>query len=236
MAGPRLGAHMSISEGLHRAVSRGYTEAALTAVIMAGGTCAIPSIRDLVRGRFPSGNVICDQPLDVVVRGAAVSSCGPSRADRILHEYAIRIWNPAAGAFDKKTLVKPGTPVPSGGPVARIRIQATYDGQARMGIPLYELQGPWRGAAGPCSRELLVNPSGTVEVSGRAESPGNGGGSTWINERKIPLIPVDPPAVVGEPRIEVWFSIDASRMLRASARDLRTGKLVMENYPVAQLR
>lgn len=226
----------TIDRAVNSAFSRGYTETALTGVIMAGGTCAIPAVGDLVRDRFPAGAVICDHPLDAVVRGAAISSCGTSRTDRILNEYVVRVWNPSAGAFDRKTLVRPGTPVPSGGPVARIRIQATYDGQARMGIPLYELQGGGRGTPGPTSRELVMGPSGRIEVAGGGERPGDPAGATWINERTMTLIPVDPPAVVGEPRLEVWFSIDASRMLRASARDIRSGRLVMENHPVARLR
>jgi len=225
----------TIEQALNSAFSRGYTEATLTAVIMAGGTSSIPCLQELVKARFAAGKVIIDQPLDVLVRGAAVSSCGTSRTDRIQHEYAIRVWNPSAGAFDLKTLVKPGTPVPSQGPVARIRIQATYDGQARMGIPLYERQGAGRISSGQSFRELVVRQSGTVEVAGEEDLPGGPGGSAWINERTLTLIPVDPPAVRGEPRLEVWFSIDASRQLRASARDIRTGKLVMENHPLAQL-
>ncbi|NYT06748.1 MAG: hypothetical protein GKC05_00625, partial [Methanomicrobiales archaeon] len=92
------------------------------------------------------------------------------------------------------------------------------------------------GPPGQSFRELVVRQSGTVEVAGEEDQPGGPGGSTWINERSLMLIPVDPPAVRGEPRLEVWFSIDASRQLRASARDIRTGKLVMENHPLAQLR
>ena len=79
-------------------------------------------------------------------------------------------------------------------------------------------------------------PSGTFEVAGDEGQPGEEDGSAWINDRALTLIPVDPPAIRGEPRLEVWFSVDASRMLRASARDIRTGKLVLENHPVARLR
>jgi molecular chaperone DnaK (HSP70) len=226
----------TIERGLNSAFSRGYTEAALSAVIMAGGTSSIPCLAELVKTRFAAGRVIIDQPLDVVVRGAAVSSCGISRTDRIIHEYAIRVWNPPTGAFDLKTLVKPGTPVPSQGPVARLRIQATYDGQSRMGISLYERREAGRGSSCQSFRELVMCQSGIVEMAGGEERPGEPVGSTWINERNLTLIPVDPAAVRGEPRLEVWFSIDAFRMLRASARDIRTGKLVMENIQVAQLR
>jgi molecular chaperone DnaK (HSP70) len=226
----------TIDRALNSAFSRGYTEQTLTAVILAGGTCEIPFIADLVKTRFASLQVIADQPLDTVVRGAAVSSCGVSRADRILSGYAVRVWDPATGTFTRKTLVRPGTPVPSDGPVARIRIQATYDGQARMGIPLYELQGIGRDASGPSLRELVMSPSGFIEVSGNGDSREEPAESRWINERSMTLIPVDPPGVRGEPRLEVWFTIDAARVLRASARDIRTGKLVMENHPVAELR
>jgi hypothetical protein len=59
---------------------------------------------------------------------------------------------------------------------------------------------------------------------------------TWINEKNLPLIPADPPAIRGEPRFELWFSIDSSRELLISARDLRTGREVLENTRAGIIR
>jgi molecular chaperone DnaK (HSP70) len=44
-----------------------------------------------------------------------------------------------------------------------------------------------------------------------------------------------PPAQRGEPCFEVLFSIDANKRLLITVRDLRTMRLVMEDYPVVKL-
>ena len=43
----------TIDRALNSAFSRGYTEAALTAILMAGGTSSIPCLQDLVKARGP---------------------------------------------------------------------------------------------------------------------------------------------------------------------------------------
>jgi molecular chaperone DnaK len=218
-----------IQQALNSAATRGYTEHSLSAVILTGGSGAIPSFRRLVEVRFGSVRLIADQPLLTCSRGAAVWLYGSSPKDQIIHTYALRIWNPAKKNFELRPIIRKGCPVPSNGPVARIRIQATYDGQTRLGIPLYQLAAPGKNRWDSDHREITFGPEGLVLLEEGDRPFGEHSGCSWINEKNLLFIPADPPAMKGEPRFEIGFSIGASRELLVSAQDLRTGKRVLEN-------
>jgi molecular chaperone DnaK len=224
-----------LQQSMDSAASRGYDDDSISAVILIGGTGAIPSFRKLVEDRFGSAKLLSDRPLDAISRGAALWYSRSSPEDQILHDYAIRIWNTENGVFELRTIIKRGCPVPSNGPVARFRIQATYDGQTRLGVPLYQLASPGPDSRDVQYRELRFGPAGTTLVGGEHSSSGQPR-YTWINERKLPLIPADPPAMRGEPRFELSFSIDSSHELLISARDLRTGRQVFENVRAGMIR
>jgi molecular chaperone DnaK len=227
----------TIEQALHNASLRGYAEDCITSVVLTGGSGVIPSFRRLVEARFRKSRIYADRPLDAISRGAASWQSRSLRRDRVTCEYAIRIWNPETGAFELRTIIRNGCPVPSKGAVARFRIQATYDGQTRLGVPLYELPPPGNGPgvyAG--KRELRFESQGMIRVEDDSCSSGKELGQRWMNEGEIPLIPADPPAIRGEPRFELSFSINGSRELMVSARDLRTGRQVLDNVRAGVLR
>lgn len=227
----------TIEHALHNASLRGYAEDCITSVILTGGSGVIPSFRRLVEARFRESRIYADRPLDSVSRGAASWHTRSLRRDEVTCEYAIRIWNPEKAAFELRTIIRKGCPVPSNGTVARFRIQATYDGQTRLGVPLYEIPSPGTGAGGDVrKRELRFESSGMIHMEDDASPSGKEGGQRWMNEGEIPLIPADPPAMRGEPRFELCFSVNGSRELLVSARDLRTGRQVLDNIRAGVLR
>jgi molecular chaperone DnaK (HSP70) len=227
----------TIEQALHNASQRGYAEACIRSVILTGGSVVIPSFRRLVEARFRESRIYADRPLDAVSRGAASWKSRSRGRDQVTCEYAIRIWNPEIGAFELRTIIRKGCPVPSNGAVARFRIQGTYDGQTRLGVPIYEIPSPSPGPGGDTQkRELRFESPGMIRVEDEACSAGKEPGQRWMNEGKIPLIPADPPAMRGEPRFELCFSINGSRELMVSARDLRTGRQVLDNVRAGVLR
>ena len=227
----------TIEQALHNASLRGYAEDCITSVILTGGSGVIPSFQRVVEARFRKSSIHADRPLDAVSRGAASWQSRSLRRDQVTCEYAVRIWNPEIGAFDLKTIIRKGCPVPSKGAVARFRIQATYDGQTRLGVPLYEIISPGTGLGGYArKRELRFETQGMIRMEDDAGSSGDELGQRWMNEGEIPLIPADPPAIRGEPRFELIFSVNGSRELVVSARDLRTGRQVLDNVRAGILR
>jgi molecular chaperone DnaK (HSP70) len=227
----------SLQECIGRALStiqtRGGDGGRIRSVFLLGAGCALPAVQDVVRSRFPDAVVYGDHPLDAIARGAAGYSSPVPALDRITRSYALRYWDPSVQEHHYRFLVHSGTRYPSAGQVARIVISAAYDGQALLGIPLYEIGGK-AGGTGP-QIELVSDYGGGIRIAGPspdAESPGQ---VVYANERSPTLLVATPPARKGEPRFECTFTIDSERNLCLSARDLVTGTLVKVNALVHRL-
>jgi len=129
--------------------------------------------------------------------------------------------------------VRSGARYPSAGQVARITISAAYDGQTRLGIPLYEISTA-PDAEGP-ALELVSDPAGGCRLAGPPENASAGHKPHLANERTPTLLAADPPALKGDPRFELTFVLDQERQLCITARDLVTGRLVKKDAPVHRL-
>ena len=142
----------------------------VVAVVMTGEGCAMPAVQEMVKRRFPSIPVHCDRPLDAVARGAALYRSPVRASNRIRNDYTLRYWDPESREHRYRFLVRSGTRYPSAGQVARIVISAAYDGQAYLGIPLYESgvspDGPSAGI------ELVSDAGGGMRIAGPAPEPG----------------------------------------------------------------
>ncbi len=213
--------------------SHGCGEAPPVAVLMTGRGSVIPAVQELVKKRFSDVPVLCDHPFDAVARGAALFRPSADRTDRIRNDYALRYWDPATREHRYRFLVRSGARYPSAGQVARITISASYDGQARLGIPLYEISTS-PDAHAPVL-ELVSDPDGGIRLAGPAEDTGDGSRPVLVNERKPTLLDAAPPALKGEPRFELTFTLDEEKHLRVTARDLVTGTLVKKDAPVHRL-
>jgi molecular chaperone DnaK (HSP70) len=224
-----------IERALAGAFSRGYTESSISAIISAGGGSAIPSVRALLCQRFGKERISTHTPVDVVVLGAASAETICPGDVRIRNEYALRVWDARSAAYSLHTIVRKGSLYPSEGPVARFRIQGTYDGQTQMGIPVYEVPFLGNTRDEGRTRELVIQSSGLIRCTDTSGAAEEGREATWVNEKSPTFIPADPPALQGEPRFEIWFMIDATRQLLLSARDLRTGRMAVENIVVTRL-
>lgn len=224
-----------IERALASAFARGYTESSISAVISAGGVSAIPSVRALLCKRFGIERISTHTPVDAVVLGAASADRKYPGEIRIRNEYALRVWDARTSAYTLRTIVRQGSLYPSEGPVARFRIQGTYDGQTQMGIPVYEVPSGGNIRNDGRHRELVIQSSGHIRCNDTSGEIKEGQEAVWVNEKMPTFIPADPPALRGEPRFEVWFMIDGTRQLLASARDLKTGRMAVENIVVARL-
>ncbi|MFZ1957611.1 MAG: hypothetical protein WAU46_00815 [Methanoregula sp.] len=215
------------------AISRGCKEVLPVAVIMTGQGCAIPAVEDLIKKQFEGVPVLSDHPLDAVARGAALFLPHASRTDRIKNDYALRYWDSKSREHRFRFLVRSGALYPSAGQVARITISAAYDGQTRLGIPLFEISNS-ADAQAP-ALELVSDPAGGIRLAIPPGDAGTGSRPLLANERTPTLLAADPPALKGEPRFELTFTLDREKQLRVTARDLVTGMLVKKDAPVHRL-
>jgi len=215
------------------ALARGYVESAPAAVLMTGRGSLLSAVQALVRARFFGVPVLSDHPLDAIARGACLFRSRSASSDRIRNNYALRYWDPAAREHRYRFLVHSGARFPSAGQVARITISAAYDGQARLGLSLFEIgsDGPGTGLA----LELIQDPSGGVRIAAPERDANEGSRPRLVNGTMPMLLTADPPGVKGEPRFELTFTIDRERQLCLTARDLITGTILKRDAPVHRL-
>src|SRR5581483_8986132 len=143
---------------------RGYDEEHVHRVLLVGGSSMIPSVQRTVQRIFGRERVLLHRPLDAVARGAAAFVAGVDFVDHIQHDYAIRFVEPQKGDYAYRPIIPRGTPYPTREPIARITIKASYDGQAQLGIAIFEL-GEKRKPGRTQGVELVFDPSGAARVS-----------------------------------------------------------------------
>jgi molecular chaperone DnaK (HSP70) len=202
-------------------------------ILMTGRGCALPAVKDLIKKRYANVPVLSDHPFDAVARGAVLYLPHAYQPDRITHDYALRYWDPKSREHRYRFLVHNGARYPSAGQVARITISAAYDGQTRLGIPLYEIRT--RLDERTPALELVSDATGGIRLAGPPEDTGAENRPVLANGRTPTLLPADPPALKGEPRFELTFTLDREKKLLVTARDLVTGTLVKKDAPVYRL-
>ena len=221
----------TLRRAIRSASERGYDEEAIKAVLAVGGSSQVPAVQTTLRRIFGRERVLSGRPLDAVARGAAAFVAGVDFYDHIQHDYAIRYLN--QGRYDYRTIVQRGTPYPTSQPVARLAIKAAQENQTHLGLAIFEIghSQPHRSGA----MELVFDPSGAARVMPVSPDEVERRTRFWMNENQLTFLTADPPARPGEERFEVEFYIDANKRLIITARDLLTGKLTHQNYPVIKL-
>jgi molecular chaperone DnaK len=226
--------HQIIQRALNTASMKGFSEDRIGSVLMVGGCSSIPAVQHALKERFGSDRVFCSHPCDAVAGGAALFMSGQELIDYIHHDYGIRFWNSRTGDYDYRIVVRRGTCIPSNNKTAQFFVKGTYDGQTHMGISVFEIG---TGIQNDQSRELMPDPWGGYRLveSALENQDQEKKVNQWINEHNPTLLIANPPAKKGEIRFEVWFDIDGNKRLLLSSRDVKTGRMVDERVPIAQM-
>ena len=224
--------NQTIRRALNDARERGYTEDQIKAVLLVGGSSQIPSVQRSLKRIFGKERVLLHRPLDAVARGAAAFVAGVNFYDHIQHDYAIRYRNSQTGEFDYRTLVKRGTSYPSETAIATLTIKASHDEQNQLGLALFELGSSYRSTA---PMELVFDPSGAARLSNLSPETEEDRRYFWMNENSPTCLNASPSVKKGDACFRVEFAIDGNKRLLMTARDLKSGKLTHQNYPVIRL-
>lgn len=226
--------NLTVRSAINGATERGYDESSILAALMVGGSSQIPAVQRTLRQIFGRERVQFHRPLDAVARGAAAFVAGADFFDHIQHDYAIRYVNNQTGKYDYRVIVERGTAYPTREPVKNLTVKASYDDQKQFGIAIYELSEQ-RQRANTQPVELVFDPTGAARITRLTPDEQEKRGMFWMNERTPTFLNADPPAQHGEARFAVEFLIDENKRLTITARDLQTGQLIHQNYPVVKL-
>lgn len=223
----------TIRRALNSARERGFDEESIKMVLMVGGCSQIPCVQNTLRRIFGRERIKMERPLDAVSRGAAAFIAGETFDDFLQHSYAIRYLNPRSNSYEYRPVVSSGTAYPTKGPLDTFTVKAAHDGQEHLGLLIYEMGA--NGKSAQASMEIYFDDSGNARLSSVSTSEHEKRGAFCLNEKNPTFLIADPPALKGEARFELSFSIDSNRRLLISARDLKSGKLVHENCPLIKL-
>jgi molecular chaperone DnaK (HSP70) len=222
-----------LEEALRTAEDHGFIREALTAVVPVGGSSLIPLIREALAERFPAEKLIFGEPLGAVARGAAIIAGGMHIYDFIQHSYAIRYTDPHSGEYAFRTIIPKGTKYPEKQVTSVMKLKASFDGQERFGIAIYELQETFLS---PVSQnEIFFDADGAVHVMPLTETESHNEHRFWMNERNPLFLTAEPGTEKGAPYFEVTFGIDRNKMLTITAVDLKKNRMVLDTHPVLRL-
>lgn len=226
--------NLTVRTALNGAIERGYDENMIQSVLMVGGSSQIPSVQRTLRQMFGRDRVKFHRPLDAVACGASAFAAGVDFFDHIQHDYAIRYINPIEGKHEYRRIISRGTQYPTSEPVSRFSVKASYDEQVHLGIAIFEL-GEQRQKSNGQAVELVFDPNGAARITRLTADEQEKRTMFWMNEHNQTFLIADPPAKRGEARFAVEFSIDENKRLVITARDLVSGRLIHDNYPVVKL-
>ncbi len=225
----------AIDRALLDAGERGYNADSIHDVLLVGGSSLMPCVRRAVRQRFGT-RVRSHRPLDAVALGAAAFLGGIELYDHVQHRYALRYYNRAKAKHDFLTIVESGTPYPTRQPVRQVTICASYDDQEYLGLEVYEISPDNGMPEGKGTKfDLIFDPNGGVRFRER-ETNDDTMKYFWINEKCPTFVHASPPALRGEKRFPVSFTVDSQKRLCVTVRDNRTGHLLMKDQPLIKLR
>ena len=222
-----------LEEALRNAEDHGLNREELTAVIPVGGSSLIPAIRDFLTRKFGTGKLVTGEPIGAAARGAAVIAGGMHIYDFIQHSYAIRYTDPRSGDYAFRTIVPRGAKYPEKTVSPVMKLKASFEGQQRFGIAIYELR---ESALQPVSRnEIFFDAEGAVHVMPLTEEESRSEQRFWMNEHDPLFLKSEDPVMKSSPAFEISFGIDKNKMLTITAINVHTGATVLTDYPVIRL-
>jgi len=222
-----------VGQTLAFAESRGCSSNRIQDVLMTGDSSLIPPIQSVMLNKIGKARVLCSIPETAVALGASLYPERTAESQILMRDYALRYWDAGALQHEYRYIARCGTAYPTRQETARILIGAAYDGQTRLGLAVYAL-GNGEPGQGLRAIELVADHNGRtccIEQTGHAEAVD----AAWINESAPTILVATPPGTKGDVRFELTFRIDSLGILRLDARDVLTGKMILENHACAAL-
>jgi molecular chaperone DnaK (HSP70) len=224
----------SLAAVLRAAAADGVGEQDVDDVLMIGGSTLLPGVYPFFEERFGRDRVRAWRPFEAVALGAAALAAQRFvYSDLIAHDYAVVTYDPESHEKRHTVIVPRGTRVPTPPALWKGRLVPT----CAHGEPerLFKLVVCEIGRAGDGHR-FLWDRGGALQ---RVEDGSGEDGAIVVplNEADPTLGVLEPPHSPRDrrPRLEVAFSVDADRWLRATVDDLRTDQRLLDQARVVRL-
>jgi|LSQX01.3.fsa_nt_gb molecular chaperone DnaK (HSP70) len=219
----------SIDNALDLAYENGIRKRDIAQILLVGGSSQLAAFHEIIETNFPE-KIKANNPFGAVVRGAAHYLNEKIVEDFLHHHYALQYFDQDRNMLEYEIIVPEGTQFPAYN-VKKMIISLPFSGQTRAAIKVFEIARQKSQALDLVGTSYDENGNLVTEVSP---------GTTIV--RKVPLNPsnpefitINPPSIKGEDRLEVFFSVDAERLLRIQVLDMKTNTVLIKDKVIARL-
>ncbi len=218
--------HM-VDKVMHIGHQRGIFKEDIRYVLMVGGTSLMPSVQRLLGRYFSEMAVRADKPFTAIAEGALQVAAGLGLEDYLVHSYGIRHLDLQTHTHHYDEIIPMGSRYPTQKPI-EVVLGAAHDQQKAIEFIIGEIDTE--------SANMLEVKYENGQAVFVAQGDSSGQQIIPLNRSADTLAPLVPPGVSGEDRIRAYFSIDESRQLRLTVRDLKLDEIVLDDAIVATIR
>ncbi len=216
-----------MTQVLQQARRQGITPETVDAVLLVGGTCQIPAVKDWVAQYFAPAKIASSQPFEAIAQGALQIFQGVEVRDFLYHSYGVRYWDQRQNCHSWHTIIPAGQPYPMAEPIELV-LGASTEGQANLELIVGELGDESSGSEVYFDGDRLVTRALLASQQQNVQPLND-------RDRARSIAQLTPPGYPGSDRIKVWFQVDETRSLRITVEDLLTQEMLLKDQVVAQL-
>ena len=141
--------------------------------------------------------------------------------------YAIRSRTAKGDGYRYDIIVPKGTPYPTQHGITSIVANGFFVGQLEVELDIFRMDRPESSS----DREIVIDDAGRMQLE---ENLGDEQQS-FINEARPEIIPLDPPALDNEQRLEITFDISLNCDLLITVKDLRRNQTIWKRKKSVRL-
>ena len=149
------------------------------------------------------------------------------RQATIKANYAIRSRTAKGDGYRYDIIVPKGTPYPTQNGITSIIANGFFAGQLEVELDIFRMDQPESSS----DREIVIDDAGRIQME---ENLGDEQQS-FINQARPEIIPLDPPALDNEQRLEITFDISLNRDLLITVKDLRRNQTIWKRKKSVRL-
>jgi len=204
-------------------------------VLMVGGSTLLPQVYPFFEERLGRGRVRAWQPFEAVAYGASSFASGQfHHSDFLVHDYAVVTHDSETHNAEYTVIVPRGTRVPT----APNHWQRQLVPTCSLGEPerIFKLVIAEMGQGDEVERSFNWDSAGALrKVGGSSET--RKPLVVKLNEANPTLGQLNPPHSPSDrnPRLEISFGVNQDRWLQATIKDLKTGKMLMDQEAIVRL-
>ncbi len=186
-------------------------------VLGCGLSLPTPYYQDIMRDFF-GPKLLSHRTHDAIPIGALKYLQKGGRQATIKANYAIRSRTAKGDGYRYDIIVPKGTPYPTQNGITSIVANGFFVGQLEVELDIIRMDRPESSS----DREIVIDDAGRIQME---ENLGDEQQS-FINQARPEIIPLDPPALDNEQRLEITFDVSLNRDLLITVKDLRRNQTI----------